>query len=325
VSSFFFIKKKDGKLCPVIDYCKLNDYMVKNKYPLLLIPELIARVKDAWIFSKFDIRWGYNNIRIKEGDTPKAAFKTKYGLLELTVMPFGPTNAPATFQAMMDYEFEEVTELFRLKGTEIIIYMDNILIATTAKLQDHREAVHAILDRLEELDLYLKPEKCMWKSPRVDYLGLILEKGVTHMDPAKVAGVVSWPIPTTVKQVRSFLGFCNFYRPFICQFSHTAKPLNELTRKDTTWNWTPRCQDAFETLRQRITSEPVLIQPNLTKPFKLEVDTSGFALGAVLTQRGDDGKKHPIAYYSTTLTEAEQNYDIWDLELLAVVKGLRHW
>jgi hypothetical protein len=148
-------------------------------------------------------------------------------------MPFGPTNAPATFQAMMDYEFEEIIERFRLKGTEIIIYMDDILIATTAKLQDHREAVHAILDRLEELDLYLKPEKCVWESPRVDYLGLILEKGVTRMDPAKVAGVKSWPIPTTVKQVRSFLGFCNFYRPFIRQFSHIAKPLNELTRKDT--------------------------------------------------------------------------------------------
>jgi hypothetical protein len=226
---------------------------------------------------------------------------------------------------MMDYEFEEIAERFRLKGTEIIIYMDDILIATTAKLRDHREAVHTILDRLEELDLYLKPEKCVWESPRVDYLGLILEKGVTRMDPAKVAGVRSWPIPTTVKQVRSFLGFCNFYRPFIRQFSHTAKPLNELTRKDIPWDWTPRCQDAFETLRQRITSEPVLIQPNLTKPFELEVDASGFALGAVLTQRGDNGKKHPISYYSTTLTEAERNYDIWDLELLAVVKGLRHW
>jgi hypothetical protein len=101
--------------------------------------------------------------------------------------------------------------------------------------------------------------------------------------------------------------------------------LNELTRKDITWDWTPKCQDAFETLRQRITSEPVLIQPDLTKPFELEVDTSGFALGAVLTQRGNNGKKHPIGYYSTTLTEAERNYDIWDLELLAVVKGLRHW
>jgi hypothetical protein len=161
VLSFFFIKKKDGKLCPVIDYRKLNDYTVKNKYPLPLIPGLIARVKDAWIFTKFNIRWGYNNIRIKEEDIHKAAFKTKYGLMEPTVMPFGPTNAPATFQAMMDHEFEEITEQFRLKGTEIIIYMDDILIATMTKLQDHREAVHAILDRLEELDLYLKPEKCM--------------------------------------------------------------------------------------------------------------------------------------------------------------------
>jgi hypothetical protein len=304
-SSFFFIKKKDGKLCPVIDYHKLNDYTVKNRYPLPLIPELITQVKDAWIFTKFDIRWGYNNIHIKEEDIHKAAFKTKYGFMELTVMLFGLNNAPDTFEAMMDHEFEELKECFRLKGTEIIIYMDDILIAMTAKLQDHREAVHVILDRLEELDLYLKPEKCVWESPQVNYLGLILEKGVTCMDPAKVAGVVSWPTPTTVKQIRLFLGFCNFYQPFIRQFSHIAKPLNKLTKKETPWNWNKQCQEAFETLCQRITSEPVLIQPNLAKPFELEVDASGFALGAVLTQRGDNGKKHPIAFYSTTLMEAE--------------------
>jgi hypothetical protein len=163
--SFFFIKKKDGKLCPIIDYHKLNDYTVKNRYPLPLIPELIAQVKDTWIFTKFDIRWGYNNICIKEEDIHKAAFKTKYGFMEPTVMPFGLNNAPATFEAMMDHEFEELKECFRLKVTEIIIYMDDILIATTAKLQDHREAVHVILDRLEELNLYLKPEKCVWESP----------------------------------------------------------------------------------------------------------------------------------------------------------------
>jgi hypothetical protein len=323
-SSFFFIRKKDGKLRPVQDYRKLNQWTIPNRYPLPLIPELIAQVKDAEIFSKFDVRQGYNNVCIKKGDEHKAAFKTKYGLFEPLVMFFGLRNSPSTFQAMMDQEFRDIIEEQRLLGTEIIIYMDDILIASTS-LEGHRNAVHAILDRLEELDLYLKPEKCTWEAPRVDYLGLILEKGVTRMDLAKIKGIASWPTPTTVKQVRSFLGFCNFYRPFIYHFSHIARPLNELTRKENPWTWEERHQKAFEELRNRVTSEPVLAQPRLDQQFELEVDASGFAFGAVLSQKGEDGKKHPIAFYSATAIEAERNYDIYDLELLAIVKACRHW
>ena len=125
------------------------------------------------------------------------------------------------------------------------------------------------------------------------------------MDPAKVAGITTWPTPTSVKQVRSFLGFCNFYRPFIYQFSHIARPLNELTRKDTPWTWGERQQEAFETLRKRITSEPVLKQPQLEQQFEVEVDASGYAIGAVLMQRDEQGKRHPVAYFSSTLNEAE--------------------
>jgi hypothetical protein len=323
-SSFFFIRKKDGKLRPVQDYRKLNQWTVPNRYPLPLIPELIAQVKDAEIFSKFDVRQGYNNVCIKKGDEHKAAFKTKYGLFEPLVMFFGLRNSPSTFQAMMDQEFRDIIEEQRLLGTEIIIYMDDILVASTS-LAGHRKAVHAILDRLEELDLYLKPEKCTWEAPRVDYLGLILEKGVTRMDPAKIKGIANWPTPMTVKQVRSFLGFCNFYRPFIYHFSHIARPLNELTRKENPWTWEERHQKAFEELRNRVTSEPVLAQPRLDQQFELEVNASGFAFGAVLSQKGEDGKKHPIAFYSATALEAERNYDIYDLELLAIVKACRHW
>jgi hypothetical protein len=192
-------------------------------------------------------------------------------------------------------------------------------------LEGHRNAVHAILNRLEELDLYLKPEKCTWEAPRVDYLGLILEKGVTRMDLAKIKGIANWPTPTMVKQVRSFLGFCNFYQPFIYHFSHIARSLNELTRKETPWTWEEHHQKAFKELRNRVTSEPVLAQPQLDRQFELEVDASGFAFGAVLSQKGKDGKKHPIAFYSATATEAERNYDIYDLELLAIVKACRHW
>ena len=231
-SAFFFIKKKDGKLCPIQDYWKLNQYTIRNKYPLPLIPELITQVKNANVFLKFNIHWGYNNIRIKDGDQHKAAFKTKYRLYEPNVMFFGLTNSPATFQAMMDHILQPWAEKWALEGVEGSWYMDDVLVASRDK-KKHQQATHELLDILEANDLFLKPEKCVWEQPCVDYLGLILEEGITHMDPAKVAGIATWPTPTSVKQVRSFLGFCNFYRPFIYQFSHIARPLNELTRKDT--------------------------------------------------------------------------------------------
>ena len=189
----------------------------------------------------------------------------------------------------------------------------------------HQQATHELLEILALNELYLKPEKCVWEQPRVDYLGLILEEGVTRMDPAKVAGIANWPTPKSVKQVQSFLGFCNFYRPFIYQFSHIAKPLNELTKKDTPWSWGTRQQDAFETLRKWITSEPVLKQPQLDQQFEVEVDASGYAIGAVLMQKDETGKRHLVAYFSSTLSEAERNYNIYTLELYAIVRALQHW
>ena len=214
-----------------------------------------------------------------------------------------------------------------LKGTEIIVYMDNILIATKegATINEHRVATFDILQVLQDHDLFLKLEKCVWESPHIDYLGLILEKGVTSMEPAKVEGVKSWPTPSMVKQVCSFLGFCNFYHAFIHGFSHLAKPLNELTKKDHPWTWEQLQQDAFDTLKSCITAQPVLIQPHLDQPFKLEVDSSGFTQGAVLMQKGEDGKRHPIGFYSKTLTKPERNYNIKDLEFSAMVNTLLNW
>ena len=289
-----------------------------------MIPDLISQVKDTTLFSKFDVRWGYNNIRIKEGDQHKAAFKTKYGLYEPNVMFFGLTNSPATFQAMMDHILQPWGDKWEQEGVHGSWYMDDVLVASKDK-RKHQQATHELLDILEANDLFLKPEKCVWEQPSVDYLGLILEGGITRMDPAKVAGIATWPTPTSVKQVRSFLGFCNFYRPFIYQFSHIAKPLNELTRKDTQWTWEGRQQEAFETLRKRITSEPVLKQPQLEQQFEVEVDASGYAIGALLMQRDEKGKRHSVAYFSSTLNEAERNYDIYTLELYAIIRALRHW
>jgi hypothetical protein len=216
-SPFFFVKKKDGKLRPVQDYRWLNSHTVRNQYPLPLIAQLILDLSGAHIFSKVDVQQGYNNIRIKKGDEWKAAFKTKFGHWEPLVMFFRLTNSPSTFQEMMNIIYKEVIEKHAARGTIIRIYMDDIAIATTGTLQDHIDAVLA-----EQNDLYFKLSKCTFHASSIDYLGVIIEKGMTRMDPIKIAGIKNWPKPTKVKDVRSFLGFCNFYRPFIRGFAHLA-------------------------------------------------------------------------------------------------------
>ena len=218
----------------------------------------------------------------------------------------------------MNNRYHQTIAKHEVLGTFICIYMDDITIATKVMntpekvCTAHVAAVSDILAVACDNDLYFKLEKCIFHAPSIDYLGVILEGGVTCMNPMKVTGIRDWPTPQTVKDIWSFLGFCNFYRPFIKGFATVARPLNELTRKDVEWKWeTPQCQ-AFETLKQCVTTEPILTHPDPTKQYTLEVDASGFALGAVLSQRGSDGKFHPISYYSRTLTEAERNYDVYN-------------
>jgi hypothetical protein len=205
-SPFFFVDKKDGKLRPVQDYRALNDITIKNAAPLPLIPELIDKLLGAIYFTKLDIRWGYNNIRIKLGDEYKAAFKTPLGLFEPTVMTFGLCNAPATFQTFMNKIFEDLID-----GGHVVVYLDDILIFSD-NLDQLDQLTHEVLSRLENYDLYLKLEKCVFAQTSIEYLGIIISNGQVRMDPAKLTGITSWPTPCTVKQVQAFLGFCNFYQ-----------------------------------------------------------------------------------------------------------------
>jgi hypothetical protein len=252
-SPFFFVGKKDGKLRPVVDYRKLNSFTVPDRYPLLLIQELVDKVRNARIFSKVDVRAGYNNIRVKEGDEHKTAFKTNMGLYENTVMPFGLKNAPAVFQRFMNTEFTDLTAT-----GHVIIYMDDILIATEDDITKHCKLVHQVLERLIKLDLYLKPSKCIFETRKVEFLGVLLENGTVTMDPVKVAGVEEWKTPKSVKDIRKFLGFCNFYRRFIQGFSQIAKALNERLKKGAQWTWGKPEEKAFQELKRRICEEPVL-------------------------------------------------------------------
>ena len=227
-SPFFFIKKKDGSLRPVQDYRKLNEIMVKNRYLLPLIQELVDKLKGARHFTKMDIRWGYNNVRIKEGDEWKAAFRTNRGLFEPLVMFFGLTNSPATFQTMMNTLFKQEID----EGV-LIIYMDDLLVFTKT-IEEHRRIVKRVLKKLRENKLFLKPEKCSFEQSEVEYLGMLISHNTVKMDPAKVAAIQTWPTPQKKQDIQQFLGFCNFYRRFIEGYAKIAKPLNELTGK-TEW------------------------------------------------------------------------------------------
>ena len=211
-------------------YRMLNKYTVRNQYPLPLIKELIANLRDKTWFTKFDIRWGYNNVRIKKGDEWKAAFLTNRGLFEPRVMFFGLTNSPATFQMMMDDYFKE-----EIAKGEVIIYMDDILIPTKGTLSQHQRDVAKVLQKLKKHDLYLKPEKCLFHKKEVEFLGIIVGKGKIKMDPIKVKGLTDWPTPTKLKELRSFLGFGNYYKDFITKYSLKARSLHDLIKKDRKW------------------------------------------------------------------------------------------
>ena len=323
---FFFIKKKDGKLRPVQDYRHLNEHTIRNRYPLPLIPELISRVQNAALFSKFDVRWGYNNIRIKKQDQWKAAFITNEGLFELRVMFFRLTNSPATFQTMMNAIFAE-----ELRQEWLTIYIDDILVHMDEDKTLHQQRVHQVLHKLARHDLFLKPKKCQFEQTSVEFLGVILSKGTVQMDPAKLKGIADWSPPKCVKDVRSFLGFTGFYQYFVPNYSRIARPLIQLTQKNTPFHWWEPHMKAFETLKTLMCRQPILQQPDYNKRFFLATDASSYSVGAVLSQEGEINPRthkimrHPIAYYSAMFTPTERNYDIFKRELLALMKALHHW
>jgi len=316
----FFIKKKDGSLWLVQDYRALNSMTVKNKYPLPLISELVSQLRGARYFTKLDVCWGFNNIHIKPGDEWKAAFWTNRGLFKPLVMFFGMTNSLATFQTMMN-------DIFRNLIAEgiVVVYLDDILIFTKTK-EEHEQAVRQVLHVLKENKLFLCPEKCEFCKQRIEYLGLVISENEVSMDLVKVAGVQEWPTPENKTDVQAFLGFVNFYQRFIRDFSAKARPLFDLTRSEQVWTWSGKEQVAFEDLKAVVTTAPVLVSPQESDPFRIEADSSDFATGAGLSQQSmTDGKWHPIAFYSKSLSSVERNYEIHDKEMLAIIRALEEW
>src|SRR5882757_4404250 len=318
-SPVFFIKKKDGKLRLVQDYRRLNKITIKNRYPLPLAADIINRLSGANYFTKFDVRWGYHNIRIQKGDEWKGAIVTNRGLFEPKVMYFGMTNSPATFQSLMNSVFADLIAM-----SEVAVYMDDILIYS-ADLKHHRKIVREVLSRLQQYDLYLKPEKCEFEKQEMEYLGMIVRPGEVQMDPGKVAAVRDWAVPMSIREVRAFVGFANFYRRYIKGFSEIARPLHDLTKKDVSFFWHKEQQFAFEEIIRMFCEAPILKVYDPSYPTRVEVDASGFATGGILTQKHLDGHWYPVAYRSQSMSKEERNYQIYDREMLGLIRALEDW
>jgi RNase H-like domain found in reverse transcriptase/Reverse transcriptase (RNA-dependent DNA polymerase)/Integrase zinc binding domain/Chromo (CHRromatin Organisation MOdifier) domain/Integrase core domain len=313
-----FVKKDDGTLRLCVDYRGLNKLTVKNRYPLPLINEMLDRFAGAMFFTKLDMREGYHRLRMAKGEEWKTAFRCRYGLYEYRVMPFGLCNAPGTFQHLVNDTFREYLDDF------LCAYLDDLLIYSKT-LKEHKRHVRQVLERCQKAGLHLKLEKCVFHAKEVPFVGFLVSDTGIRMDPAKVKAVTEWPQPQSVHDIQVFLGFANFYRRFIDNYSDIVKPLTTLLRKDVVFRWGNESQHAFETLKTAFTTAPILRHFDISQPAVVEVDASDQAEGGILSQVGEDGKLHPCAFYSRKFTPAELNYEIYDKELMSIVDGLNEW
>ena len=284
-----FVKKKDETLRLCVDYRPLNEVTIKNKYPLPRIDLLFDQLAGAKVFSKIDLRSGYHQIKIKPEDIPKTAFTTRYGLYEYLVMSFGLTNALAHFMYLMNSVFMPELDKF------VVVFIDDILVYSKNK-EEHAKHLRIVLTRLREHQLYAKFSKCGFWLKEVQFLGHILSAEGVAVDPSKVKDVLDWKPPTTVHQVRSFLGLAGYYRRFILDFSKVSKSITELLKNQVKFAWSSDCEEAFQTLKRLLTTAPVLAQPDIKKPFDVYCDASGIGIGCVLMQEG-----RVIAYASRQL------------------------
>ena len=299
-----FVKKKDGTLRMCIDYRQIKKVTVKNKYTLSRIEDLFDQLKGVGVFLKIDLRSGYYQLRVKEVDVPKTAFRTRYGHYECLVMPFGLTNAPATFMDLMNRVFRPYLDQF------VVVFIDDRLVYSRDE-QEHEQHLKIVLQTLREKKLYAKLNKCDFWLKEVSSLGHIVSAEGIRVDPAKIEVMVNWKPPRSVTEVSSFLGLAGYYRRFVKGFSIIASPLTQFLRKGVKFEWTNKCQDSFEQLKEILVEAPVLTQPTSGKEYTLYSDASGIGLGCVLMQ---DGKV--VAYASRQLKPHEQNYPTHDLELL---------
>ena len=317
-SAVVLAKKKDGSWRMCIDLRKVNKRTIKDAYALPRIDEALDSLNGSKWFSSLDLKCGYWQVEMDEESKQYTAFTVgPLGFYECQRMPFGLTNAPATFQRLME------TCLGDLHLTKCIIYLDDIVIFSKT-LDDHIERLRSILQKLKSAGLKLKPSKCDFFKRKITYLGHVVSEQGVETDPEKVKAVKDWPIPKTVTEVRSFLGFANHYRRFLKGYANIARPLNKLIsgdnakRKSAEVKWEEEHQVAFQGLKDLLSAAPVLAYADYQKPFTLNTDASGFGLGAALYQKDDEGHERPVAYASRTLTKCEKKYPAHKMEFLAL-------
>ncbi|KAK1651032.1 hypothetical protein QYE76_068837 [Lolium multiflorum] len=307
------VPKKDGTWRMCVDCRAINNITIRYRHPIPRLEDMLDELSGAAVFSKIDLRSGYHQIRMKEGDEWKTAFKTKFGLYEWLVMPFGLTNAPSTFMRLMNHVLREFI------GKFVVVYFDDILIYSRNE-SDHTIHIRHVLQVLRDNQLYGNLEKCTFCKDKVIFLGYVVSKHGVEVDVSKIEAIQNWPTPMNVSQVRSFHGLAGFYRRFVPNFSTIAAPLNDLTKKGVVFEWGAAQDHAFDELKRLLTSAPLLALPDFNKQFEIECDASGIGIGGVLMQEG-----RPIAYFSEKLSGAKLNYPIYDKELYALIRVLEVW
>jgi len=317
----FAAKYKDDKLvgwriCG--DYRDLNVQTKADAEPLPLPEQILDQLQGSRIFSKLDLLKGFNQIPVAVDSRPYMAVSTPDGLYQPTVMPFGARNAPGAFQR----EMRRVLRDRLHKGVEVFI--DDVIIHSSSE-DEHLELLRWVLQRLRDEHYYAHPEKCEFLLDEVSFLGHVVNAAGIAMQKHKVAAVKDWPVPTCKRDVRAFLGLAGYYRRFVQGFAQVAEPLSRLTGDQVVWRWAEAQQAAFQDLKDRLCSAPLLVYANPNQPYVLQTDASDYAVGAVLSQPQDDGTERPIAFWSHKLNRAEYNYSATEKELLAIVLACEHW
>ncbi|KAG5527003.1 hypothetical protein RHGRI_028065 [Rhododendron griersonianum] len=304
--------KKDGTWRMCVDSRAINKITVRYRFPIPRLDDLLDQLSGAKVFSKLDLKSGYHQIRIRPGDEWKTAFKTREGLYEWLVMPFGLSNAPSTFMRVMN-------QIFRpLIGRFVVVYFDDILVYS-ANMEEHLHHLREVLAILRRDKFFAAMPKCSFMTDSVLFLGYVVSKDGLSVDGSKVEAVKNWPIPTSVHEVRSFHGLVSFYRRFIPNFSTIMAPITDCMKLGR-FEWTDAATLAFERIKQKLITAPVLTLPDFSQPFELHCDASKVGIGAVLSQHGK-----PVAYFSEKLGDSKLNYSTYDIEFFAIIRALKHW
>ncbi|KAK4841993.1 hypothetical protein QYF36_013953 [Acer negundo] len=294
------VPKKDGTWRMCVDCRAINNITVKYRHPIPRLDDMLDELHGFVVFTKIDLKSGYHQIRMKEGDEWKTTFKTKYGLYEWLVMPFGLTNAPSTFMRLMNHVLRAFI------GKFVVVYFDDILIYSK-NLDEHVEHLKLVLGVLRAEKLFANLKKCTFCTYKLVFLGFVVSAKGIGVDEEKVKAIKEWPKPTNVGQVRSFHGLASFYRRFVRDFSSLAALLTEVIKKNVGFKWGNVQEKAFNLIKEKLTNAPLLALPDFAKAFEIECDALRIGIGAVLMQEG-----RPIAFFSEKISGAALNYPTYD-------------